>query len=161
MEGFVLKIIEYSEGYESQIKDYQLQDTTYTGLPQHAIAISKGNSKYHSLLAVTSEGTVPTFFVLDSGPDKFRYTTNLDSLLLRSFSTDDRYGRKGYALEALNLLPSYVKNNFPSVTEIVLGVNRKNIPAQKLYEKAGFVKQAHTIVGKLGEQFIYNLIIAE
>lgn len=154
-----LRIVEYGQQFEKQIRDYKLQDVTFTGLPQDAITRSKTDLTYHPLLAITSEGAVPTFFVLDYGEDKFRYTDSPRSLLLRSFSTDDRYARKGYALEALILLPTYVSSKFPSVLEVVLGVNRKNIPAQQLYEKAGFNKQSHIYVGRRGEQLIYKKTI--
>ncbi|MFT8705223.1 GNAT family N-acetyltransferase [Bifidobacterium aquikefiricola] len=154
-----MKIIEYDQRFNKQIRDYKLRDATFTGLPENAVTISRTNSDYHPCLALTGEDVVPTFFVLDYGKDKFRYTDNPQSMLLRSFSTDDRYMRKGYALKALNLLPAYVRNGFPNVVEIVLGVNRKNAPAQKLYEKAGFKKQTNTYIGKRGEQFIYKEII--
>lgn len=158
-EGSALKIVEYSQRFERQINDYQLQDVTFTGLPRKAVAIAKSNMEYHPSLAVTSDNEVPTFFVLDYGTDKFRYTNTSRSMLLRSFSTDDRYLRKGYASEALALLPAYVRGSFPDVIEIVLGVNRKNVPAQRLYEKAGFERRADTFVGRRGEQFIYTMAI--
>ncbi len=154
-----MTIIEYSQRFNKQIRDYELQDATFTGLPENAIRLSKTNMDYHPCLAVISEDVVPTFFVLAYGKDKFRYTNNPQSMLLRSFSTDDRYVRKGYALKALTLLPEYARNKFPNVIEIVLGVNRRNVHAQKLYENAGFEKQANTYVGRCGEQFIYRKIV--
>lgn len=154
-----MTIIEYSQRFNKQIRDYELQDATFTGLPENAVRMSKTNMDYHPCLAVISEDVVPTFFVLAYGKDKFRYTDNPQSMLLRSFPTDDRYVRKGYALRALTLLPEYVRNKFPNVTEIVPGVNRRNAHAQKLYEKAEFKKQANTYVGRRGEQFIYRKIV--
>ena len=67
-----MKIVEYSQRFERQINDYQLQDVTFTGLPRKAVAIAKTNMEYHPSLAVTSDNEVPTFFVLDYGTDKFR-----------------------------------------------------------------------------------------
>ncbi|MFT8443415.1 GNAT family N-acetyltransferase [Bifidobacterium fermentum] len=121
--------------------------------------MSKTTVDYHPFFAMVSEDAVPTFFVLDYGKDKFRYTDNPRSLLLRSISTADSYVRKGYAFKALTLLPEYARNKFPNVIEIVLDVNRRNVHVQKLYEKAEFKKQENTYVGRCGEQFIYRKIV--
>lgn len=49
------------------------------------------------------------------------------------------------AFFALNLLSKYVQINYPDIQEIVLGVNKKNLAAQKLYKKAGFEKKAKNL----------------
>ncbi|MFT8531864.1 GNAT family N-acetyltransferase [Bifidobacterium aquikefiri] len=150
-----MRLIECSPEFEERIADYSLQDTTYTGAPKDAITVSKKNGKYHSILCVTEGNEIPTFFVLDSGDDKFRYTADSRSLLLRSFSTDDRFVRKGYALEALRLLPAYISARFPETDQVVLGVNERNSAAQQLYEKAQFIRQNRVYQGRLGRQLIY------
>lgn len=54
-------------------------------------------------------------------------------------------------------MPAFVHQEFPESDEIVLAVNHKNIPAQKLYKKVGFEDTGRRKVGEMGEQFIYNL----
>lgn len=99
--------------------------------------ISKEHPEYHSILCIDNEQLV-TFFVLDNGKDKYKYTNRSDSILLRSFSTDSRHTRKGYAKECLKLLPQFIKMNYPDISEVVLGVNEKNPAAIQLYENCGF-----------------------
>lgn len=55
------------------------------------------------------------------------------------------------------LLRDFVKSEFPSCDEIVLAVNHKNFPAQKLYAKVGFKDTGRRKIGPIGEQFILSL----
>lgn len=151
-----MKLIAYNNEFKEQLKTYQIKDLTFTGLPQNAIKISQKNKDYHPILLVNESNEIYTFFVLDYGDDKFKYTKSMKSLLLRSFSTNERFLRKGYAFFALNLLSKYVQINYPDIQEIVLGVNKKNLAAQKLYKKAGFEKKAKTYIGKKGIQLIFS-----
>lgn len=151
-----MKLVEYNDTYKSQLKSYKVGDETYTGLPQDAVIISQKNKNYHSILLINDLNEISTFFVLDYGEDKFKYTTATKSVLLRSFSTNEAFLRRGYALKTLQLLPNYIRNNYPAVKKIVLGVNEKNLAAQSLYEKAAFVKESQTYIGKKGKQFIFS-----
>ncbi|KRL01137.1 GNAT family N-acetyltransferase [Liquorilactobacillus capillatus] len=154
-----MKLIEYNTSFATQIAEYKVSSTAFTGLPQTAIKISANNKDYHSLLLVNEQGEIPTFLVLDAGETKYNYTNNKNSLLLRNFSTDQRFLRRNYAKTALTMLPSYVKANFPNIHSIILGVNSRNIPAQKLYEKSGFRKKKKVYQGKKGPQLIYSLAL--
>lgn len=101
------------------------------------------------------------FFVLDFGQDKYRYTDNPNAVLLRSMSINPTFQGMGYAKNALNFkcLQEFCKTHIPLCHEIVLGVNHANVSAQRLYEKAGFIKQARTFMGQKGEQWVYCLKI--
>lgn len=151
-----MKLAAYNNKFKNQIKTYQVKDVVFTGLPQNAIEISQKNKDYHPILLVNESNEIYTFFVLDYGDDKFKYTSNINSLLLRSFSTNERFLRKGYAFSALSLLSKYVQTNYPDVQEIVLGVNKRNLAAQNLYKKAGFEEKAKTYIGKKGIQLIFS-----
>lgn len=91
-------------------------------------------------------------FFLDEGSDKFKYTEENDSLLLRAFSTDSKYLRKGYATKTIELLAQFVKKEFPEVKQVVLGVNGKNLSAISLYLKTGFKDLGVKYLGKKGYQ---------
>lgn len=154
-----MKLIAYNNKFREQIKTYQVKDLVFTGLPQNAIKISQENINYHPVLLVNELNEICTFFILDYGDDKFKYTNNINSLLLRSFSTNERFLRKGYALAALRSLPRYIQTNYPGIQEITLGVNKRNVAAQKLYEKTGFKKEPKTYTGKKGPQLIFSKAI--
>ncbi len=67
-----------------------------------------------------------TFFVLHEKEGVTPYSSNEQALLIRSFSTDFYEQGKGYAKTALQLLPDFVRKHFPSINELVLGVNVPN-----------------------------------
>lgn len=75
------------------------------------------------------------FFVLDDGDDKFDYTDDKSALLLRSMSINPNFQGKGYGELALLNLNKFIDAQQISSNKIVLGVNHKNIAAQKLYKK--------------------------
>ena len=59
----------------------------------------------------------------------------------------------------MSLLGEFAAEEFPNCNEIVLAVNHKNIAAQKLYLKVGFRDTGIRKMGKIGEQYIMNLIL--
>lgn len=86
-----MKLIAYNNEFKEQLKTYQIKDLNFTGLPQNAIKISQKNKDYHLILLVNESNEICTFFVLDYGDDKFKHTKSMKSLLLRSFSTNERF----------------------------------------------------------------------
>jgi GNAT superfamily N-acetyltransferase len=154
-----VSLLAYNPTFDKALGNYQLSDLSFTGTPEHAIRASRLSDEYHPVLLVTGHGEIPTFLVLDYGDDKYRYTKRSDSMLIRSFSTDDRFHRRGFAHLALTLLPDFVHAAYENIHELVLGVNAANRPAQKLYEGSGFVKLRETYQGPKGEQFIYHQVL--
>ena len=101
------------------------------------------------------------FFVLDFGRDKYCYTDNPNAVLLRSMSMNPDFQGMGYAKNALDVkrLQEFCKMHIPLCDEFVLGVNHANVSAQRLYEKVGFIRQARTVMGQKGEEWVYCLKI--
>ncbi|MGE7929665.1 hypothetical protein [Lysinibacillus xylanilyticus] len=56
-------------------------------------------------------------------------------------------------------LPEFIKRKFKDCNEVVLVINHKNIPAQNLYLKVGFVDNGERRMGLIGEQIVMNLTI--
>lgn len=154
--GLKMQLLEYNPAYSKFIKDYYLEDLTYTGTPMEAVEKSEKNKEYHSILCIEA-GNLVTFFVLDYGEDKYKYTDEKNIFLLRSFSTDSRFKRKGYAKRSLQLLRKFVKKEYPFISKIVLGVNEKNEPAINLYKNAGFYDTSKKYKGAKGFQKILAL----
>jgi len=150
-----MQLVEYDKKYKKDVESYFLTDEMkyYTGTPQDNILISEKNPKYHSIL-VYSINNLVTFFVLDESSGKLTYPNESNSMLLRSFSTDSRYIRRGHAKEALSLLPDFVRVNYPEIRKIVLAVNINNESAQFLYKQAGFVDKGVREKGVKGELII-------
>lgn len=97
-----------------------------------------------------------TFFALHKNEGIKPYSDNENAILLRSLSTDTYCQGKGYAKQALMILPNFIKENFKDINEIVLTVNVKNKVAQELYKKIGFKDEGLRKMGKKGELIIMN-----
>ncbi|MCM3388868.1 GNAT family N-acetyltransferase [Ureibacillus chungkukjangi] len=147
----------YGEQYEKAIKQYQLteEQLRYTGSPTDSMELVKEDLDRYAILAI-EEGKLVTFFNLHENAGVKPYSTNSHAILLRTFSTDYRYLGKGYAKQALELLPSFVKQNFININEIVLAVNVQNDVAQSLYKKSGYVDEGERRMGKKGELIIMS-----
>lgn len=151
-----MKLVIYENKFKNHIDNYRLDDNTYTGVPKEIIRLEKNT--YFPILCFEQSKLV-SFFVLDEGEDKYKYTSEQNSLLLRSFSTDSNELRKGYALKSLFLLKDFTKLHFPNIKKIVLGVNEMNDIAIKLYLKAGFKNTGKYFLGSKGLQNILELTI--
>ncbi|WP_284141388.1 MULTISPECIES: GNAT family N-acetyltransferase [unclassified Virgibacillus] len=147
----------YHARFNDAVEEYKLSEEQlyYTGSPKQNIALSKADQDRYSVLAMEQERLV-TFFVLHKNEGVKPYVSNNDAILLRSFSTDYRHQGKGYAKKALMLLPSFVKENFDHINEIVLAVNRNNESAQYLYKKCGYVDEGKRKMGKKGELILMS-----
>jgi|GEM_PF-4499278 len=78
------------------------------------------------------------------------------ALLIRSLAVNPLEQGKGFAFQAMNILPEFVNKHYPEVNKLVLIVNAKNMPAQKLYQKAGFVEHSSRLHEIHGVQLIYR-----
>ncbi|WP_086330290.1 GNAT family N-acetyltransferase [Candidatus Enterococcus mansonii] len=147
----------YTNDFAELIHHYQLteEQLLYTGTPEMPIKIAQTNHFIHPVLAI-EQGQLTNFFVLDQKKDVALYTTNERALLLRTFSTDQRYQGQGHAKEALRLLPDFIQLHFPKANEVILAVNTQNKPAQRLYEKAGFHYLDKTVQGEFGPLYIMS-----
>jgi RimJ/RimL family protein N-acetyltransferase len=97
------------------------------------------------------------FFVLHSSDRVKEYTDSPGAMLLTTFSMNHVQQGKGYAFQGMNQLKPFLNQHFPKCNEVVLAVNKRNIPAQKLYQKVGFTDTGRRKIGRIGEQLILSL----
>ncbi|EUJ44512.1 GNAT family N-acetyltransferase [Paenilisteria rocourtiae] len=140
------------------LKKYQLTNDEFSAHPVELLEQASQTYSYHCVLVYDSEAVVG-FFVLDSGDGVKTYTMEQNALLLRGYSIDSSVQGRGYGANSLAELKAYVRNNFKRVSTVVLAVNKRNIPAQKLYLKSGFTETSSVVLGPRGEQFVYELRI--
>lgn len=152
-----MEFIKYAPSLDHLINQYYLSEEQlrFTAAPIDCIPLSNEDGDRHSILAM-HENELVTFFVLHVNEGVKPYSDNENAILLRAFSTNNNQQGKGYAKQALNLLPQYIRSNFPHINEIVLAVNVQNKPAQGLYEKAGFIDQGIRKMGPKGELIIMH-----
>lgn len=106
---------------------------------------------------ILSDDVPVGFFVLHATDRVKEYSSNPQAMLLTALSIDHQQQGKGYAKMAMFALADFVKQEFKECNEVVLVVNHKNIAAQNLYIKVGFVDHGVRRMGPIGEQIVLNL----
>ena len=147
----------YNEQFRNAIEEYHIteEQLRFTGSPIESIKMVNEDLNRYAILA-TEDGRLVTYFNLHINDGVKPYSINPNAILLRTFSTDSRYLGKGYAKQALHLLPTFVKQHFDNITDIVLAVNLQNEAAQSLYKKCGYVDEGERRMGRNGELIIMS-----
>ncbi|MEF3303580.1 GNAT family N-acetyltransferase [Paenibacillus sp. GYB003] len=147
----------YEAGHLERLQAFRLpeQQEQFTALP---VGMLEKTGERHPIVIMGRNEPVG-FFVLHSGEKVKEYAENPNAMLLSAFSIDYAEQGKGYAKKGMGLLKRFVNRQFAKCDEIVLAVNRGNIPAQKLYEKAGFTDTGRRRTGPNGEQLVMSLAV--
>ncbi|PEJ03348.1 GNAT family N-acetyltransferase [Bacillus toyonensis] len=155
-----MELFEYEERFKEQVENYKLSEEQlqFTGTPKKCIELSRTDTDRHSILFLANNKLV-TFFVLHENEGVKPYSENPKAMLLRAFSTDYYYQGKGYAKQSLLFLPDFIRKEYPHINEIVLAVNIKNITAQSLYKKCGFIDEGVRKIGKKGQLIIMSFYL--
>ncbi|WP_339215067.1 GNAT family N-acetyltransferase [Ornithinibacillus sp. FSL M8-0202] len=150
-----VKLEHFSNEHMKELDSFELpeEQAQFTALPSKYKEMTEGQHR-----VVFLRGNKPVgFFLLHSTDRVKEYSNNPNAMLLTTLSVNYAEQGKGYAKQAMLLLRDFVKSEFPSCDEIVLAVNHKNFPAQKLYAKVGFKDTGRRKIGPIGEQFILSL----
>ncbi|MCL1694794.1 GNAT family N-acetyltransferase [Lysinibacillus sp. BPa_S21] len=152
----------YEEKDDHLIKRYTIteEQLRYTMSLKESIKLVKQDKNRHAVL-VLNEDKLVTFFVLHEKEGVTPYSSNEQAILIRAFSTDFYEQGKGYAKAALQLLPDFVLAHFPTINELVLGVNLPNTAAQSLYKKCGFVDEGRMVKGFRDEIKVMSYYFSE
>ncbi|WP_108671625.1 GNAT family N-acetyltransferase [Peribacillus acanthi] len=155
-----VNLVKYEERFEKDLLSFELplDQAQFTGMPREMLQDEQIN-KNKIPVVIESAGEAVGFFLLNKGERVKEYSDNPHAYLLSAFSINEKQQGKGYAKQGLLLLKDYMKVYFPECDEVVLGVNHKNIAAQQVYLKTGFIDKGFRKIGKLGEQFILHLQI--
>ncbi|QQZ09906.1 GNAT family N-acetyltransferase [Heyndrickxia vini] len=155
--GYEVELQFYKSEYFDLMKDYHLPEdqARFTALPADALEVTHEKQP----VVIISNGIVVGFFVLHTSSRVKEYTDNPHAVLLTAFSVNHSHQGKGYAGRGLEQLTAFARKEFPECNEIVLSVNKLNIPAQKVYEKVGYRDTGRRRSGTMGEQFIYSFLL--
>lgn len=147
----------YRPEYDEVLYRFHLpeEEARFTSLPSHLIQEAVRDKNQHPVVILQGKNPVG-FFVLHSGDRVKAYTDNPRALLLASLSIDATSQGKGYGKSGMVLMRGFVRQHFPECNEVVLAVNHKNLPAQQLYKRAGFVDTGRRKIGTIGEQYILS-----
>jgi RimJ/RimL family protein N-acetyltransferase len=155
-----IKLCKYKSKYDSVLMHFSLpeEQAQFTGMPSEMLLMANGDANRNPIVILDQSEPVG-FFVLCTGELVSDYTANPNALLLVAFSINQSKQGRGYAKEGLKQLRSFIFEEFPDKNEVILAVNCRNIPAQKLYEKVGFLDTGKRKIGKIGEQMILSLLL--
>lgn len=144
--------------YTALLGDYHLHDEQkkYTALPLDALKKCEMDVERHPAVILYGN-EVAGFFVLHGWEGAKEFSDNKDAILLRAYSINAAYQGKGIANKSMSLLPSFVREHFPSKNEIILAVNHTNNIAQKVYFNGGFIDKGTRAMGREGEMLILHL----
>jgi len=151
----MITLVAYHPHYFDALVSYELegQQAVFALVPKYILTnptIMENNLRKQ--YCVLYEGEPVGFFSLDVSDDRFLYTDNKKSILLRAFSIMPHFQGKGIAKSALLLLPDFIKEQYPDLNEIVFGVNFENENAYQLYLKTGYLNTGKTYQGPKGPQ---------
>lgn len=143
-----------SEEERALIEAYELNEGDYALHPSITVK-ERGNLEGNELVMVKVEEELIGFFCLDTVGAKREYGGEAEHLLFRAFSIDRRFRNRQYAKITMLALDHFAKENYPQKSHILLVVNHANIPAQRLYEKCGYIDTKRRCEGLYGEVFVY------
>lgn len=125
----------------------------------HPLELLKNDAHTRTPVSILGGNQIAGFFVLDVGDDRYFYTDNPNSILLRGFSIHPDYQGQGVAIKSIKALPAFIRQQFPHFDEVVLGVNERNKAARHVYMKSGFIDEGHRYIGPKGEQWALHLYV--
>lgn len=147
--------------YTSKVSvEYKLpsDQLEFSGMPQDIIDRDKENPLKHFVI-IHARKEVAGFLELDESDDRKKYSNNPNALLLRGFSVNPKFQGRGIATGSIYALQEFMCSEFQNFDEVVLGVNARNKPAKRLFEKAGFEDTGRRFMRSSGEQIVMSMRI--
>ncbi|MBM7579371.1 GNAT family N-acetyltransferase [Jeotgalibacillus terrae] len=153
-----VRLVHYSEEHLADLENFILpkEQEQFTTLPADQLIRLTGDQWP---VVITADEKAVGFFVLEQSERLNHYTQNESAYLLASLSITKGQQGKGFAKEAMNLLPEWVRQEIPMCDEVVLSVNLKNDAAFRLYLSTGFEDTGRRITGPVGEQRVMSRMI--
>ncbi|OEH94447.1 GNAT family N-acetyltransferase [Bacillus solimangrovi] len=154
MSSSIVELTIYKPEHLESMNKFSLpnEQIQFTALPTDILEVTEGQHR----IVILSHGQPVGFFILHATDRVKEYTDNKHALLLTALSINHSEQGKGYAKMGMQRLKYFVNQTFPNYNEIVLAVNHKNLAAQKLYEKVGYIDTGRRKIGSIGEQYIYS-----
>jgi len=155
MDGLV-KLVFYEERYLENLNVIHLtdEDQRFTQTPQEVLETLRDPSR--RMILIFNEDVCAGYFVLHEKEGALDIGFDDKALLIRSLAINPLEKGKGLAFQSMSTLPDFVKLHYVNINKIVLIVNSKNMPAQKLYQKVGFVEHGSRLYEIHGVQLVYR-----
>jgi len=153
----LIRLTPYEPKYDIALADFTLnnEQVRFTAFPVEVLEEAIQHVDRFPVVIVRDDMPVG-FFVLHRHSEYAAAIQSPDAILIRALSVSSEHQGKGYALAAMKALPAFVHQFHPMMNAIILAVNEQNIPAQRLYLKAGYTDTGARFMGTHGMQFIYR-----
>ncbi|GGB63687.1 GNAT family N-acetyltransferase [Fictibacillus barbaricus] len=154
----LLEVRKYNKKDYKSVVHYSLpaEQALYTSMPIEVINTFLKDTYNQPFVICSGENIVGCFAFYTEASGNI-YTSNQNAILLKSFSIDSRHQKKGYAYQALRMLPQIAAKFYPAKDEIILTVHETNEPAISLYKKAGFQYRGKNYNGEYGIEMIFHM----
>lgn len=153
-----ITLVPYNPDHQQAFQFYPLPPDQLE-FTAHPLDMLKSDDYSRTPVTILEGNHIVGFFVLDTGNDRFYYTDNPNSVLLRGFSIHPDSQGQGIAGKAIQALPTFIHRQFPQSDEVVLGVNESNEAARHVYLKAGFKDEGRRYMGTKGQQYALHLYV--
>lgn len=152
----LVKLISYEDKYIKDLNKIHLtaENQKFTQTPNKVLETLHDPNR--RMVIIINENTCVGYFVLHEKEGALGIGFDDKALLIRSLAVNSLEQGKGFAFKGMSILPEFVKEYYINVNKIALIVNTKNVPAQRLYQKVGFVKHSSRMHETHGIQFIYR-----
>lgn len=130
----------YEKNLQKYIDQFQLsqEQLLFVKSPEENVEMAKKDLKRIPMLVFNDSDDCVVFFTLHEHSE-FEHLFGLNnSIYIRSFSTDHRFLRNGYAKKTLLELPDFLIEYFPHIDYITLLVDEPNSMAKQMYLDCGF-----------------------
>ncbi|MBO0446785.1 GNAT family N-acetyltransferase [Enterococcus ureilyticus] len=150
----------YEDTHETLIHNYCLSEKKmrYVREPKIATALIKKDPLRHAILAFEGDYLVAFLTLYEANGGSF-YSTNKNCLLVQDLSTDYRHLRNGYVQQAVQLLPTFVRQQFPTIDELMIIVNEDQAFTKVLCKEAGFQNIYSELPDIYGSQVFLQILL--
>lgn len=161
-----ISLLRYADQHEEQFRDqllsFQLpaEQEQFTGLPEETLLELREDTGKAGVVIAHEERAVG-FFILHTGEGISNFYQDYEgTVLLRAFLMDYASQGRGFAKEAMALLPDFVSRHYPEARQMLLAVNERNTAASQLYLRAGFQDHGLRRSGSKGTQLILQYALS-
>lgn len=144
-----MKLIPLSDNNMVYLEQFELTEAQlkFVKSPKKNVEVAKADNNRTPIFGLNENDEPVVFFVLHEHSEYEHAFDVENSIYVRSFATDYRHLRKGYAKQALSAFSEFIRHHFPHIEYITLLVDIPNTAAKEMYLKLGF-EQGKCIEGE-------------
>lgn len=150
-----MRLIEWSllsEAEQHEVRSLEISDQqlNFTGPTKSAVELAEDSDGQDLVgLAIIVDPVVVGLLLLKRRSKALLWVP-VNAAAVSAFRIDLRHQSQGFGTRALDLVPGWVKQNWPESQSLVLAVDEPNTAAIRSYIKAGWTDDGITVRGSVG-----------